>query len=89
MGGVAGGGGYRGLRRGYGGVEGASLGFAGGFVQYCGRGVFWPFPEKCSKLRRGRFWAVVGNVFKISGLYFFDILNTVSKIVGGAVFALF
>ena len=78
---------------GYGGVtaglRGAFFGFAGGFVQYCGGAFFWPFPGKCSKFRRGRFWAVCGNVFKISGLYFFDILNRLSKIVGGAVFALF
>lgn len=93
MGGGCGCGGYRGLRRGYGGVtaglRGAFFGFAVGFVQYCGRGVFWPFPEKCSKFRRGYFWAVGGNVFKIMGLHFFDILNRPSKIIGGAVFALF
>lgn len=78
---------------GYGGVtaglRGSFFGFAGGFVQYCGRGVFLPFPEKCSKSRRGCFWSVAGNVFKIMGLYFFDILNTMSKIIRGAVFALF
>ena len=74
-------GGYRGVTAG---LRGAFLGFAGGFVQYCGGGVFGPFPEKCSKFLRGRFWAVGGNVFKISGLHFFDILNTVSKIVRGA-----
>ena len=78
---------------GYGGVtaglRGAFFGFPGGFVQYCGRGVFWPFPEKCSKFRRGVFGRSGGNVFKISGLYFFDILNRLSKIIGGAVFALF
>ena len=72
---------------GYGGVtaglRGAFFGFSVGFVQYCGGGVFLPFPEKCSKFRRGLFWAVGGNVFKISGLHFFDILNTALKIVGG------
>ena len=44
---------------GYGGVtaglRGDFFGFAGGFVQYCGRGVFWPFPENCSKFLRGIF----------------------------------
>ena len=74
MGGVRGCGGYRGLRRGYGGVEG---------------GFFWVCGGFCPIFRRGLFWAVGGNVFKIAGLHFFDILNTVSKIVGGAVFALF
>ena len=79
-------GGYGGVAEG---LRGAFFGFAGGFAQYCGRGVFWPFPEKCSKFRRGCFWAVGGNVFKIMGLHFFDILNRLSKIIRGAVLALF
>ena len=74
LGGVAGRGGYRGLRRGYGGVEGGFFGVCGGF---------------CSIFRRGGFLALSGKVFKILGLYFFDILNRLSKIVGVAVFALF
>ena len=77
------------MRRGYGGVEGGFLGVCGGFCSILRRGVFWPFPEKCSKFLRGRFWAGGGNVFKIIGLHFFDILNRLSKNVGVAVFALF
>lgn len=65
-------------------MRGAFFDFSGGFVQYCGGGVFWLFPEKCSKFLRGCFWAVGGNVFKIVGLHFFDILNTLLKMIGGA-----
>lgn len=74
-------GGYGGVTEG---LRGAFFDFSGGFVQYCGGGVFWLFPEKCSKFLRGCFWAVGGNVFKIVGLHFFDILNTLLKMIGGA-----
>ena len=44
---------------------------------------------KVFKISAGVFLGGWGNVFKIMGLHFFDILNRLSKIVGGAVFALF
>ena len=73
LGGGSGCGGYRGLRRGYGGVEGGFFWVCGGFCPILREGRFFAISGKVFKISAGRFWAVLGNVFKISGLHFFDI----------------